>query len=354
MERLNLKHGGEVLKVAKSLKANPREILDFSSNTNPLGPPKGALKAIEKAIELMSFYPDEDYEEFREAIARNLNVRFDEVIEANGATEMIYNFVALAKEGSKAIIPLPTFSEYEKACKMKNLKIHYIPIKKLNSFMKEMKNSSMIFLCNPNNPDSHLFKREELYELLREAEEKDCYTLIDESFLPFSIEEDKYSLVKDSSKFSKLLVIRSLTKFFCLPGVRVGYAIANKELAEKIKGLKASWSLNCFAEKIAIECLKDTEYINRTKNLIHEEKDFLYNELKEFFYPYETKVNFLLVKLKNIKSYELKSRLIKKKILIRDCSNIRGLNQNYIRVSVRDREDNIKLIKALREVMNFG
>jgi len=347
-----VEHGGEVLRIAKNLGLNPKEILDFSSNTNPLGPPNSLLESINKAMDLLSFYPDEDYLDFRRALSDYLGVSFKEVIEANGATELIHIFTNLAKENSKAIIPIPTFSEYEKACR--KLKVTFVALEEgLEGIIKEVEDFSLIFLCNPNNPDSHLFEKQELYELLKKVEDKKAFLLIDESFLPFLLEEEDYTLVKEVRKYKRLLIVRSLTKFFCLPGVRVGFGVAHEDLIKEIRFIKPSWSLNCFAERICIDALKDQEYIEKTKALISREKDYLYEEIKRIHYPYKPKANFLLVRLKGIKSNVLKDKLIKRRILIRDCSNIRGLNQEYIRISVRCREDNEKLIREMEEIMKY-
>lgn len=356
-------HGGDVWKAAEKCHIKAMEILDFSANVNPLGPSKRVIEAIRESVWKIPYYPDPDYTELREAISRYLGeVGVDNVIVGNGSTELIYLFCEVFMErGDLALIPEPTFGEYERAVKKVGGKPVCVSLgsdfrvdakrllKKITPPIKA------VFLCNPNNPTGVLAPREDIMEIIETAARENLPVLIDEAFIEFVREEKRYSLTAEVKKYQNLFVLRSLTKAFGLTGLRVGYGIACENLIDVLSKVKMPWSVNCLAQSAAISALEDQEHLRRTQRLISEERKFLLGELEKIkgLKVFPTDVNFILMNIRQfgLTAAQLKERMLSHGILLRDCSSFRGLDEYYFRVSVRTREENEKLLASLREVL---
>ncbi len=356
-------HGGEVWEVMERNDLRMEEILDFSANINPLGPPLSALESIKRNLWRIPYYPDSDSTALREAIAKYLgDINKDNVVVGNGSTELIHLFAEVFIErGDIALIPAPTFGEYENAVRKMGGTTKHIRLDRdfqidLDDFLDEMKGAKIVFLCNPNNPTSLLMPRRSLLKILEKAFEGDTLVFVDESFIEFVDEEKRFSLVDDVKNYPNLFVLRSITKIFGLAGLRVGYGVTHSEIAKLLFRTKVPWNVNCLAQVAAIAALNDKEYLKMTWELIKSEREFLLNKLREIngFKVFQAHANFILVDIRNsgLTSAELKDRLLKYNILIRDCSSFRGLDEYYIRIAVRTRRENERLIKALKEVLN--
>jgi threonine-phosphate decarboxylase len=180
-------------------------------------------------------------------------------------------------------------------------------------------------------------------------------TVIDEAFMDFLPDERRHTFIWKAIEDKRIIVLRSFTKFFALPGLRVGYLVAHKELIETLKRFQPPWNINSIAQFLAQGVLNDKGYIKKTREFIKRERDFLFNELVKTkgFMPYPSVTNFLLIKIinKGINSSILTESLIQRGILIRDCTNFRGLNNEFIRAAVRSHKENLKLIRSLRELL---
>jgi len=356
-------HGGEVWEVMSRTGLRGDEILDFSANVNPLGPSPLALESIKNNLDCIPYYPDPDCNLLREAIAKYLGgVSRENVILGNGSTEIIHLFAEVFIErGDLALIPVPTFGEYEKAVRKMGGKPRYIRLSRnfridLGSFLREMEGAKMIFLCNPNNPTSTLIPHDSLLRIIEKAYEEDALVFLDESFIEFVDEEERFSMVSEVKNYPNLFVLRSFTKVFGLAGLRVGYGVAHSEVVSLLLRAKVPWNVNCLAQAAAIAALNDDEYLKRTWRLIKDEKAFLLRELRRMrgIKVFPAHANFILINIKDsgFTAAELKERLLKYGILIRDCSSFRGLDEYYIRVAVRTRRENEKFIKSLRDILN--
>jgi len=266
-----------------------------------------------------------------------------------------------------SLIPAPTFSEYERAAKSVKSKIQFLKLKEKDDFRLNLSHFSQIgkadilFLCNPNNPTGNLILED--YRAIERLSNKSnsCaqgtgkLLVVDEAFMDFLPNEKNHTLIWRAIENRNMIVLRTFTKFFCLPGLRIGYLIAHKEIINKLNRHRPPWNTNTFAQIAAELILNDKEYIKNTYRAIKEEREFLSGELAKInglrFYPSVT--NFLLIKIgdKDITSSVLVKKLIKRKILIRDCSNFRGLNNKFIRIAVRSHKENLKLIATLKEVL---
>ena len=356
-------HGGEVWEVISRTGLRKDEILDFSANVNPLGPSPLALESIKNNLDCIPYYPDSDCNLLREAIAKYLGgVSGENVILGNGSTEVIHLFAEVFIErGDLALIPVPTFGEYEKAVRKMGGKPRYIRLSRdfhidLGSFLREMKGAKIIFLCNPNNPTSTLILHDSLLKIIEKAYEEDALVFLDESFIEFVDEEERFSMVSEVENYPNLFVLRSFTKVFGLAGLRVGYGVAHSEVASLLLRAKVPWNVNCLAQAAAIAALNDDEYLRRTWRLIKDERAFLLRELRRIrgFKVFPAHANFILINIRDsgFTAAELKERLLKYGILIRDCSSFRGLDEYYIRVAVRTRWENEKFIKSLKDILD--
>ena len=356
-------HGGEVWEVMSRTGLRRDEIIDFSANVNPLGPSPLALESIKNNLDCIPYYPDSDCNLLREAIAKYLGgISRKNVILGNGSTEIIHLFAEVFIErGDSALIPVPTFGEYEKAVRKMGGKPRYIRLSRnfhidLESFLNEMEGAKIIFLCNPNNPTSTLILHDSLLKIVEKAYEEEALVFLDESFIEFVDEKKRFSMVREVEKYPNLFVLRSFTKVFGLAGLRVGYGVAHSEVASLLLRAKVPWNVNCLAQAAAIAALNDDEYLRRTWRLIKDEKAFLLRELRRIrgFKVFPAHANFILINIRDsgFTAAELKERLLKYGILIRDCSSFRGLDEYYIRVAVRTRRENEKFINSLRDILN--
>lgn len=359
-------HGGNIWGLAGRHRMEAKEILDFSANVNPLGPSEKAIEAIHKGLWKIPYYPDPDCARLKEAISHYIGgVKVDNIIVGNGSTELIYLFCEVfIGKGDAALIPEPTFGEYENAVRKAGGRPIYVGSER--DFRINVDNlvgmmappAKAVFLCNPNNPTGTLVSRDDVLGIVEEASRRDILVVIDEAFIEFVDEEKCYSLAEDVEKYQHLFVLRSLTKAFGLAGLRVGYGIACKDLIDVLSRVKVPWNVNCLAQDAAVSALEDREHIRRTQKLISEERKFLLSELGKIkgLKAFPTEANFILIDIRQtgLTAAQLKERMLTRGILIRDCSSFRGLDAYYIRVSVRTREENDKLLASLREVLGVS
>lgn len=354
-----IEHGGNIHKFAKILDRELSSILDFSANINPLGFPEGLKEHLLSNLDSIVYYPDPEYLELRKEIANYLNLNPENILVGNGAIEVISLFITSIRK--RAIIPIPTFSEYAHICKINNLDVEYFPMTedfKLNieSLVDELKakKDALLILCNPNNPTGGLIEISSLKFLLDEVSNLEISVIIDEAFIEFTKDYPKHSALELIKFYPNLCVVRSLTKFFGIPGLRLGYGVAIEEAINRIKNYTLSWSVNILADLAGRYVLKDRTFIEDTRDLIALERKLLLKELLEikWIHPYPTQANFILTKI-DVNIETLESYLLEKGILVRNCKNFEGLNKSYIRLAIKDHKSNEKLVKYLKDFSNI-
>ena len=352
----DLGHGANVDNMAKKFGKNENDIIDFSSNVNPhiisdLG--KYVLEGLEKSRS----YPDINYTNLRNNISDYIKVDSELIIPGNGATEIIYLLMKSIKR--RLAILNPTFSEYGRGAKLNNLEIIDFHLKEENNFsidldeiQKNMDKFDSLFVCNPNNPNG---KVKDLNELLDLMIENDKLLIVDKTFMEFVGEEEKYSLINKIEQTPNLFILKAVTKFFGMPGLRLGYGVtSNKQIINNIYEYKEPWTINSFAENLSNYLFKDKEYINGSKDYYINERKFMLEELRKIsrLKVYDTDTNFVLIKLDDDEANSLKLELFEKyNILIRDASNFIGLDKSYIRVAIKSHNDNKVLIESLRKIL---
>jgi threonine-phosphate decarboxylase len=350
MGNLIFEHGGNVYQAEKKYR---RALLDFSANINPTGLPTKIKNRLYENFQSILHYPDINSECITNKIAEYWHVKKENILVGNGSVDLIY-LLLYTFQPKKTLIPHPTFSEYERAAHCVGSKVIFLRLSETKNFQFQGLNSTdadVLFLCNPNNPTGNLiFKNRKLIEGLSEK-----LSIIDESFMDFLPDEEKYTLIWKAQKNKRIAVLRTFTKFFALPGIRIGYLVAHRNIVNKLKQRQVPWSVNSFAQLAAELVLSDKEYIKKTRQLVGKERAFLFTEIAGIkkLNPYPSVTNFLLVKINDVKltSSLLRMRLIRRGILIRDCVNFRGLSNKFIRVAVRSHNENLKLIKALKEAV---
>jgi threonine-phosphate decarboxylase len=336
--------------------SNPQhDILDFSSNINPLGPSPKVLKTIKNHLNTLQIYPDSESLNLRKNLQKYTKIPISQIVVGNGATEIIYNFCkAFLSKKTPVLIPVPTFSEYEVAAKLSGAKIEFyktLDLKKdTNDFISKLPNNGCVFICNPNNPTGHLLSKNILKKIIIEANKKNTLVFVDECFIEL-VPDYTESIITLVKKYDNLFILRSLTKSFGLAGIRIGYGIGTKKLILILNQIKIPWNVSGLAQHAASAAISAPNDLVKATKIIRTELNYLKNNISKLdnFDCYDSVTNFILIKTK-LKSSQLQQKLLKKKILIRDCSNFRGLNHNYIRVAVKTRKENRKLVHALEEL----
>ena len=255
---------------------------------------------------------------------------------------------------TKVLIPIPTFQEYEVAAKLNDCKISYFKTMNLSEnldlFISKIPKNGCIFICNPNNPTGKLLQKNQLLEIIKKAKKLSTLVFVDECFIEM-VPKSNESIISYVKKYDNLFVLRSLTKSFALPGIRIGYAVASKQMIEILEKIKIPWSVNSLAQDAANIALKNKSHLIKSNLMIQKELNYLINKINglDGFYCNDSSTNFILIKIKN-DSKKLQKKLLEQKILIRDCKNFRGLNNHYIRIAVKSHKDNLKLVKALENL----
>ena len=352
-------HGGTVDKLARELNLKKDSIIDFSANINPLGLSKGARAAIENGIDSIKDYPDDESIELIEALAKYHHLPTENLLVGNGSIEFIYLIARILRD-KKVLIVVPAFSEYERALTIAGANIEFFSLGEADGFKVDSKKLAArlaegfdaLWMANPTNPNGRLLSESATKKLLTMTRELGVLSIIDEAFMDFVEEDSIKSQLLDNSH---LIVLRSMTKFFALAGLRVGYIFAEKNMIEKIKEIKEPWTLNRLGSLAAVASLREETYIEDTRNFIKTEYDFLYAGLGSIanIKPYTSKANFILIELTgSIKAEEVQKKLLADyNIFIRDCTNYRGLEGEHIRVAIKKRADNMMLLTALNDAL---
>lgn len=354
-------HGGEVWDVAVETSRRLSDLLEFSSSVNPLGPSKKALYALKKACRQLTFYPDSYSTALREAIAYHYGMDKSNVIVGNGSTELIYLFVEVfLEQGETALIASPSFGEYESAVRKVGGVVKHVPLGSgfqldANIFEHELHSAKMLFLCNPNNPTGMLIEHEALLRIMKAALAKGVLVFLDEDFIEFVDDEANHSLVGVLGFFPNLFVLRTFTKFYGLTGIRVGFGLTSADIVEFLCRAKMPWSVNSLGQVAAAAALVDEKHNAKTRSLVQAEREFMLRELAKIrgckVYPSDANFIFLDVRGSGFSAAHLRERLLDRGLLIRDCSSFHGLDGFYIRVAVRTRVENERLLSAFHEVL---
>ena len=353
-------HGGQLRQVANRFGIPVSELLDFSANINPEGPPAEVPSALRQALNEPSIlidYPDLDETELRKSLARYAAVRPENVAVANGFVPLLDAALGILPI-RRCLVPMPAFVEYGRVLKRSGVELVPQRLESGTSFRYEigdLVNGShdTVLLANPQNPSGVLCRRETMLRIVEQAARRNIYVLLDEAFIDYCPDA---SLAPEIDRFQNLIIFRSVTKFFGMAGLRVAYAVANTELSEQLQEAIAPWSVTSLAALAAGVAVKDEAYTHQTLALNNERRDRIEAAIGKLgIHVYPSRANFLLLGLPgSIDCHQFWERLIRKhRIVLRNCANYEALSGPHLRAAVRTDPENERLIEALAyEVAN--
>jgi len=336
---------------------NKKKVIDFSVNLNPLGVPNSVKEHIIHHLDNLNTYPEIDASTARTHLALSHGVDFNQVMMGNGAVELIY-LLARTIKPRKVLILQPTFNEYERSFNQCGSKCFGFHLKaeddfkmNLDELLKQLKKikPEVVIICNPNNPTGTYFGLELIEPIVMEMKAYGGILMIDESFSSFEGLPTAISLLHHGN----LLLLRSMTKYYAIAGIRLGYGIGSEKMIRHMKDHKEPWTINTIASEIVDVLITDADYDAKTQKWYKEEKRYFKKQIDRipFLYTYDSKANFFLCK-SSFSSEVLKHQLLDRGIYIRTCHDFAYLEDAFIRLALRSREDNKKLFQALMEIDN--
>jgi threonine-phosphate decarboxylase len=355
-------HGGNIYELAAHAGCSPDDILDFSASINPLGPPPGLVEVFSDCFHRLESYPDIHNRLLTEAISKFHDIDPDCVAVANGSTELIYWLPRILGVG-KALVVLPTFGEYVKAFELHGTRLLRLFSKPEDLFQLRVEHMEAalrdnafdaVLLTHPASPSGALLESEPVSWIVEKSTDSNGpLFLIDEVFIDFC---EQFSFKSFLDRSRKIALIRSFTKFYGLPGLRIGYLLAQPEVAAKVRGHLPPWSVNTLAQAAGAYCLTQERYRNETLELVSKERRRFAGELSAIpgLDVFPGQANYLLVRMdRRLKpASRLKWDIFERdRILIRDCGSFEGLDDWYFRVAVRLPDQNDRLLAALRRAL---
>lgn len=336
------------------------EWIDFSANINPLGLSREILAVMQQNLSRVVHYPDPAGQELKTAMAAFYDVPMNEIVLGNGAAELLYVYFHMFRP-QRVLLPVPSFSEYERAALSSGAHIAYFPLAAADDFavcwdalLKRLPESDCLILGNPNNPTGTLITSSAMERCIQAAAALGVTVIVDESFIEFLPDEKTYTVRSLVAKYSNLFVLQSLTKFYAIPGLRLGFGLLSPAAAARMELGKDPWNVNLLAQKAGVAALQNEAYQRQSRCFIEKEKLFLYDALRQFptLHVYLPAVNFIFIDLgRGCNSSAFTEQMRRQGILVRDCANYPGLGDTYIRVAVKSRAENEILLRAFRQVL---
>ena len=370
-------HGGNIFQFAHEQQIEPYEVIDFSANINPLGPSQRGLSALEAQLRYISHYPDATNDDVLNAIADTYGMNKDQIAVGNGAAELLYAICRLPGY-TGAFVPAPGFSEYKEALEASLIPvrdIYYrpreddngkpyfeVPYLALETFAAELKGQDgriIVFLGNPNNPDGTLLDKNHIRTVASMLKDANSLLVIDESFIDFvgndALQDNEHSMRSLVNEFDNIIVVHSFTKFYAVPGLRIGAAFSNPKIIDQLNKFIPTWSVNTLAQAYTESALNDVEYVKRTKQVLSEEQNYMYNALDAIsgITVYQPSANFILfhIEQEGVTADSINEALKKYNMIVRNCESYRGLNNQWIRVAIKDHDNNVRLIEKLTDIL---
>lgn len=357
-------HGGNLLWAADLAGCSPSHILDFSASINPLGPPRSAIAAIQTHLDALTTYPDPSYRSLCQVLSEVHQLPLDWFLPGNGSAELLTwacrNLAQLPWTG----VLTPAFADYQRALRAFQAQIHPFALDLepawglpldgfINSALNQVGQSAQstaagLLLNTPHNPTGQLLDPQQLEQLL----ERFALVVVDEAFMDFVPANGSCSLISKVQDYPNLVILRSLTKFYSLPGLRLGYAVGHPERLQQWQQWRDPWSVNALAIAAGIAVLRDHTFQEQTLNWLPSARSQLFMALKDLgCKPWQSAANFLLVAT-DVSAPSLQELLLKRhQILIRDCLSFPELGPHYFRIAVRTRADNQGLLTALADCL---
>ena len=356
-------HGGQLRQISERFGIPASQLLDFSANINPQGPPASVLEALRAALDspaILTSYPDLEQAELKSCIAASAGVDAGAIAIANGFVPLLEAALRTLSV-RRCLLPVPAFGEYRRTLERVGAAVTPYPLTQETGFdydpdrliaALETGRHDAILLANPQNPTGALCDRAVLLEIIQVAARINVRVLLDEAFIDYVLE---HSVADQVAHFTTLTVFRSVTKFYAIPGLRVAYAISNPEQTARLNSHLPPWPITTLASIGVCAALRDTAYAEETLAANQDHKDRLAHQLQELgLHTYPSAANFLLFRLPSpVNAQEYWQRLIvEHSIVLRDCSNFETLASGHLRCAVRTRIENARLVSALRSLLN--
>lgn len=351
-------HGSNPQLLYQSLQiAKPELIIDFSANINPLGPPPGLKTKWPQLFDLVKDYPDPNASKLINRISSKEELPKSTILIGNGGAELI-TLIARFLSGKNVLIIEPAFSEYEQACESSGCRVRYHILEegnwelRLERLLPHIQESDAVFLCTPNNPTGISFEQHSVLRLLEECKKHDCFLIIDEAFHDFL--EDGFTYASAIDEYPNLLILRSLTKMYAIPGLRLGYLLANPDIIGQIKKFRPHWSVNSLALVAGEISLEDDSHVENTRQTASRQREILKNFFADNgFIVSDSSVNFYLVKDSYASNLlPLFQFLLENGIVPRHTYNFPGLEGRWLRFAVKNDSDNQRLMEVLVQWRN--
>lgn len=350
-------HGGNIYKVARERRISVERIVDFSASINPLGPSAAMLRTIRSALKQVMHYPDPDCWQLRQTLAQQCGVDPDMILVGNGSTELIHLLPRVLGFKSALIIG-PTFEEYARALMDAGSSVQYVHARRSQGFrlplqdvLRELSSRrsrfDAVFLCNPNNPTGRVMTRRIVRELAEAVDRQQGWLIVDEAFIDYC---QVHSVVSILCEYPRMMILRSLTKFYAMPGLRIGYLLGASKLVDQLKDRQPPWSVNSLIQEASRSVLLDRAYAVRSRAFMKQERSRFMRGLHSLpaIRAYPSAANFVLIELPAWASAgEVTDRLASQNLLVRDCSALPGLSAQMIRVAIKTAKENRRLIAAL-------
>ncbi len=346
-------HGGNIHAAARENGLALERILDFSANINPLGPPEWLRPCISGNLDTVLHYPDPYASELKAILAEKYGCLSDTIIVANGSTELFYQLPRVL-DCKRAVIPVPCYIDYIKVLELAEIPVLPVTLAEKDNFEPDfdaiaelLRPGDLLILGRPNNPTGVCFQADIIEELARDN--RDVTFVIDEAFLEFT--NDEKSL---AGKGSNIITLHSLTKFYAIPGLRLGFGVFPPVIAKKLQRLLPPWSVNSLAQEVGKRAVQDSEYQHKSRDYFQSCKKHLEEGLAHLpdLHVYPSVANYLLVKLQgSLTVKDLAQKLKEQNILIRDCSNYQNLGEDFFRIAVRSQSDNQFLLEQLHKIL---
>lgn len=354
-------HGSDLEEIEKYYNIPKEEIVGFGANVNPLGLSTSVCQKIAANLDIITTYPDRNYTALRKVISNYCGVDFNHTVVGNGSTELI-SLLIQQRHPQKALLLGPTYSEYERELELCGGEMYTYNLSADLNFQLDMEDFfnhldssfDLLIICNPNNPTSSAISTADMERILLKCRELDIFLMVDETYVEFAPDVAQITSMSLTGKHSNLMVLRGISKFYAAPGLRLGYGVtSNKDFLQVIKTHQNPWSLNSVAAFAGEQLLQDIDYIKKTRDFIQQERVRMYNELQSIphIHAYEPTANFILVQITKpeVTSFDVFDYLIRRKLMIRDCTSFESLRGEFIRFCIMSEEDNTRLLYALRE-----
>lgn len=354
-------HGSDLEKIEAVYHIKKEEITSFSANVNPLGISPLLRTKLAENIDCITSYPDRNYTDLKKAIAAYTLCRPEHILVGNGTTELISLFIDIVSP-KKAVILGPTYSEYERSVSLCGGRTTYYPLQEADDFRLDIKDftkaltadTDLLIICSPNNPTGTAIRRSDMRRILDVCKEKAIFVMVDETYIEFSDDVEEFTAIPLTDYYNNLFVLRSTSKFFACPGLRLGYAVTgNRDMFSDVNRKKNPWMIHSLAALAGQYMFRDEEYICATRSLISAERKRLFEMYSKSprFKPYKPEGNFMLMRIEDegTNAHALFEKAIKEKMMIRDCSSFPFLSDRYIRICFMNPADNDRLYRCLTE-----